>query len=61
MQPARVLGAGDVFGDGGGEGDNVVLHLGFDLVDAGDSRSCRFIANGVGGLLRDHSGAGEGL
>ena len=48
VQPAR-LGA-DLLGDRGGEGDDVVLHLGFDLVDAIDVEAA-LLANGLGGGL----------
>ncbi len=36
VEPAGGFGVGDVLGDGGGEGDDVVADFGFDLVDAGD-------------------------
>src|SRR5579872_2148031 len=32
VQPARGFGVGDVLGDGGGEGDDVVTDFGLDLV-----------------------------
>ena len=39
VQPARgvgVAGGRHFFGDGGGEGDHVMLHARFNFVDAGD-------------------------
>jgi len=55
-----VLWVGDVFGDRRGESDDVVLHLGFDLIDPFDGEVAA-IPNGVGGSLRDHARAGERL
>jgi len=49
-----------VLGYGGGEGDDVVADLGFDLVDAGDGEVAA-VADGVGGGLRDQAEAGESL
>src|ERR1700678_1140384 len=60
VEPTRVFGGGDVFGDGGGEGDDVVLHFGFDLVDAVDGEGAA-VADGVGGRLRDEAEFGESL
>src|SRR5260370_14182758 len=60
VEPAGVGCRVDVLGDGGGEGDDVVLALGFDLVDAGDGEVAA-VADGVGGLLRDEAEAGESL
>ena len=60
VQPAGGFGVGDVFGDGGGEGDDVVADFGFDFVDAGDGEVAA-VADGVGGGLRDEAEAGEGL
>ena len=60
VEPARGFGVGDVLGDGGGEGDDVVADFGFDLVDAGDGEVAA-VADGVGGGLRDEAEAGEGL
>ena len=50
----------DVLGYRGGEGDDVVLDLGFNLVDAVDGEG-GLVADGVGGFLGDDSGFGEGL
>ena len=50
----------DDFGDGGGEGDDVVADLGFDLVDALDAE-VGALADGVGGVFGDEAGFGEGL
>jgi hypothetical protein len=49
-----------VFGYGGGEGDDVVLDLGFDLVDAVNGEGAA-IANGVGSGLWDEGEFGERL
>ena len=51
MEPAGVFGGVDVLGYGGGEGDDVVLDLSFDFVDAIDGEGSA-IANGVGCGLR---------
>ena len=53
------LGA-DVFGDAGEEGDDVVLHLALDLVDAGDVELA-LLAVVVGGALRDRAEFGHRL
>jgi hypothetical protein len=53
-------GGVDVFGDGGGEGDDVVADFGLDLVDAGDGEVGAG-GDGVCGGLRDEAEAGEGL
>ena len=58
MQPARFRA--DFFGDGGGEGDDVVLHFGFDLVDAVEVEVALF-ADGDGRRLRNQSGFGQGF
>ena len=50
----------DVLGNGGGEGDDVVLDCGFDLVDALDGEG-GLVADGVGGFAGDDAGVGEGL
>src|SRR5437762_7715751 len=50
----------DVFGDGSGEGDDVVTNFGLDLVDAVDCEGSA-IADGVGGRLRDEAEFGESL
>ena len=47
----------DDFRDGGGEGDDVVADLGFDLVDALDAE-VGALADGVGGVFGDESGFG---
>jgi hypothetical protein len=60
VEPAGGFGVGDVFGDGGGEGDDVVADFGFDLVDAVDGEVAA-VADGVGGGLGDEAEAGEGL
>ena len=60
VQPARVLGRVDVFGDRGREGDHVVPDLGFDLVDAFDGEVAA-VANSVGGRLRYEAGGGQRL
>ena len=60
VEPARGFGVGDVLGDGGGEGDDVVADFGFDLVDAVDGEGAA-VADGVGGGLGDEAEAGEGL
>jgi len=60
VQPAGGFGVCDVLGYGGGEGDDVVADLGFDLVDAGDGEVAA-VADGVGGGLRDQAEAGESL
>ena len=49
-----------MFGDGGGEGDDVVADFGFDLLDAGDGEVAA-VADGVGAGWRDEAEAGEGL
>ena len=56
MQPARLRA--DLFGDRRGEGDDVVLHLGFDLVDARHVEAALF-ADGLGGRLRNDAGLGQ--
>src|SRR4030088_2835245 len=43
-----------------GKGDDVVPHFSLDLVNAFDPE-IRALANGSGGLLRNHSFFGEGL
>ena len=65
MQPAGGFLGGegrrvDLLGDGGGEGDDVVADLGFDLVDASDGEVAAG-GDGVGGGLRDEAETGEGL
>ena len=60
VEPAGGLGIGDVLGDGGGEGNDVMADLGLDLVDASYSE-VGFVADGVGGGLRDEAEFGEGL
>ncbi len=60
VEPARGFGVGDVLGDGGGEGDDVVTDFGFDLVDAVDGEGA-FVADDVCGGLRDEAEFGEGL
>src|ERR1017187_6860727 len=56
MQPARFRA--HPFRHGGGEGDDVVLHFGFDLVDARQVEAALF-ANGLGCRLRNDSGFGQ--
>ncbi len=52
VEPAGLAsGSGDVLGDGGGEGDDVVADFGFDRVDAVDGEAA-LVADGVGGGLR---------
>ncbi len=60
VEPAGVFGGVDVLGDGGGEGDDVVLDLGFDLIDAVDGEGAA-LADGVGRGLRDEAELREGL
>ena len=60
VEPAGGFGVGDVLGDGGGEGDDVVADFGFDLVDAVDGEGGA-VADGVGGGLGDEAERGEGL
>ena len=50
----------DVLGEAGQEGDDVVLGLALDLVDAGDVEGA-LLAHDPGGLLRDHAELGLGL
>ncbi len=59
MQPAR-LGA-DLLGHRRGEGDDVVLHLRFDLVDTRDLERGTFLFDGARGGLRNNAGFGERL
>src|SRR3984957_3571412 len=56
VQPTRLRY--DLLGYCSGEGDDVVLHLGFDLVDAVEVEAALF-AHGLGGRLRHQSGLGE--
>ncbi len=58
VQPPRF--GPNLLGDGGGEGDDVVFHLGLDLVDAVDLEAA-LLANGLGGRLRHHAGFGQRL
>ena len=58
MEPAGVRA--DDFGDGRGEGDDVVADLGFDLVNAFDAKVGAF-ADGVGGVFRDQASFRQGL
>jgi len=51
VKPAGVRA--DNFGDGGGEGDNVVADFGFDLVDALDGKQMRKLR-----LIHDHVASG---
>ncbi len=60
MEPAGVFGGVDVLGYGGGEGDDVVTDLGFDLIDAVYGEGA-LVSDGVGGGLRDEAEFGEGL
>ena len=60
VEPAGAVGVGDVLGDGGGEGDDVVADFGFDLVDAVDGEVAA-VTDSVGCGLGDDAGAGEGL
>ena len=50
----------DDFGDGGGEGDDVVADFGFDLVDAFDAEVGAFLDR-LGRLFGDETGGGEGF
>ena len=50
----------DDFGDRGGEGDDVVADLGFDLVDAVEVE-VGALADGVGGVFGNQAGFGEGF
>ena len=56
VQPAGFWA--DLFCDGGGEGDDVVARLKFDLLDAGDLEVA-LGADGLGGFLRDDACIGE--
>ena len=61
MQPARsvgMAGGGHFFGDGGGEGDDVVLHFALDFVDARDVEA-GVRAQGVRGFGGDFAGFGQ--
>ena len=58
VEPAGVRA--DDFGDGGGEGDDVVADFGFDLVDAFDAE-VGALADGLGGVFGDEAGFGEGF
>ncbi|SPE28460.1 hypothetical protein SBA2_40023 [Acidobacteriia bacterium SbA2] len=58
MEPAGVWA--DDFGDGRGEGDDVVANFGFDFVDALDAE-VGALADGVGGVHGDEAGFGKGL
>ena len=58
MEPAGVRA--DDFGDGGGEGDDVVADFGFDLVDAFDAE-VGALADRLGGFFGDEAGLGEGF
>ena len=62
MEPAGGVGASglDVFGDGGGEGEDVVAELALELVDAGDVESGVGAELGGGGGGHD-AGLDEGL
>lgn len=60
VEPTRVLGVRDVLGDGSGEGDDIVLDLCLDGVDALDGEVA-LVADGIGGLLRDEAEARECL
>ena len=63
MQPAGgvgVAGGGHFFGDGGGEGDDVVLDFALDFVDAGDVEA-GVGAQGCGGFGWDFAGFGQGF
>src|SRR5260370_42403673 len=60
VEPAGGGGVGDVFGDGGGEGDDVVADLGLDLVDAGYAEVA-LVTDGVGGGLGDEAALCGGL
>ena len=63
MEPARrvgVAGGGHGFGHGGREGDDVVLHSGFDFVNAGDVEA-GMGAEGFGRLGRNLAGFGKGF
>ena len=60
VEPAGGFGVIDVFGDGGGEGDDVVADFGLDFEDAGDGEVAAG-GDGVGGGLGDEAEAGEGL
>ena len=58
VEPAGVRA--DDFGDGRGEGDDVVADFGFDFVDALDVE-VGALADGFGGVFGDESGLGEGF
>jgi len=55
VEPARVLGIGDMLGDGGRKGDDVVLDLGLDGIDAFDCEVA-LVTDSVRGILRDWYG-----
>ena len=61
MHEAR-LGADD-FGEVGQEGDDVVLDLGLDGVDARhvEDRGFALVADGLGGIFRDQAEFGHGV
>ena len=56
MEPAGVRA--DDFGDGGGEGDDVVLDLGFDLEDAVNVEVGACVDR-LGGIFRHDAGGGQ--
>ncbi len=63
MKPAGrfgVSGRGHAFGDGGGESDDVVFHVAFDLQEAIDGHGC-VAPQQFGGFTRDLAGFGQRL
>src|SRR5271166_1965101 len=61
MQPARLIGEilrAQALGHSGGEGDNVMLHLSFNLLNALDGEA-GFCGNGLGGSLGNHAALGQ--
>jgi hypothetical protein len=60
VEPAGVFGIVDVFGYGGGEGDDIVADFGLDLVDVIDGEGS-VVADGVCGGLGDEAEFGKGL
>ena len=60
MKPTSRRGISDGISDGHGEGDDVVLHARFELVDSCDIHF-RAGANRGGCILRDQACFGKGL
>ena len=60
VEPAGGIGVADGFADGHGEGDNVVLHAGFDFVDAVGVHLGARVEN-CGGILGHEASFGKGV